>query len=182
MPLGSIVQRFKPQLLSPEFCVQSQCPVSPFPRFPVSFFYCLLSVLISASILPACGRKSLVRPPELAAPESTDDLTLEPDNKGITLRWGRPEKYVDGATMDDLGGFVVLRATQTGQEQASAFTKIATVTVEDRDRFRKAKKFTYTDDQLTTGTLYRYRVQAFTLDGYYSSPSNTVELVWKGGP
>jgi hypothetical protein len=123
-----------------------------------------------------------VRPPELVAPEPIGDLTLETTGKGITLHWSRPQKYVDGSNMDDLGGFVVLRATQNGQGKAAAFSQIATIPIEDRDRFRKAKKFSYTDEQLTPGTLYRYRVQAFTLDGYYSSPSNTVEVVWQGGP
>jgi predicted RNase H-like nuclease len=83
--------------------------------------------------------------------------------------------------MDDLGGFVVLRATQSGPGTSEVFTPLATVQVEDRDRFRKAKRFDYSDQQLAAGTLYRYRVQAFTLDGYYSPPSNTVELIWKGG-
>lgn len=145
----------------------------------------LLSVSISiffASVFAACGRKTPVRPPELVAPEPIGDLTLEAADKGIRLHWGRPQKYVDGSNMDDLGGFVVLRATQNGQGKAGAFSQVATIPVEDRDRFRKAKRFSYTDEQPTAGTLYRYRVQAFTLDGYYSSPSNTVELVWKGGP
>jgi hypothetical protein len=83
--------------------------------------------------------------------------------------------------MDDLGSFAILRATQDAQGNISTFTKVATIPIEDRDRFRKTKKFTYTDTQLTAGTLYRYRVQAFTLDGYASDPSNTVELVWKEG-
>jgi len=137
---------------------------------------------VSLSIFPACGRKTDVRPPELVAPEPVGDLTLEVADKGVRLHWGRPQKYVDGSSMDDLGGFAVLRATQDGQGKVGAFSQVATIPVDDRDRFRKAKRFTYTDEQLTAGTLYRYRVQAFTLDGYYSSPSNTVELVWKGGP
>jgi hypothetical protein len=147
-------------------------------------FCFLLSVSISVSIffLSACGRKTDVRPPELVAPEPVGDLTLEATDKTIQLHWGRPQKYVDGSNMDDLGGFVVLRATENGQGKAGAFSRVATVPVEDRDRFHKAKKFSYTDEQLTTGTLYRYRVQVFTLDGYYSSPSNTVELAWQGGP
>jgi hypothetical protein len=115
------------------------------------------------------------------APEPVGDLTLETKDKTIQLHWGRPRRYVDGGNMDDLGGFVVLRAAQNGEGKAETFSRIATVPVEDRDRFRQAKKFSYTDEQLTAGTLYRYRVQAFTLDGYYSSPSNTVELVWQGG-
>ncbi len=142
----------------------------------------LLSVSLSLSVFSACGRKTPVRPPELVAPEPIRDLTLEVDSNAIKLHWGRPQKYVDGSNMDDLGGFVVLRAVQNGQGTVGSFSQVAAVPVEDRDRFRKAKKFSYTDEQLTAGILYRYRVQAFTLDGYYSSPSNTVELVWKGGP
>jgi hypothetical protein len=138
-------------------------------------------LFLLVTLLPACGRKTAVRPPELVAPEPIADLTVEVQDTGILLRWGRPQKYVDGSEMDDLDGFVVLRATANGQSQVDSFTQVATVAVEDRDRFRKARKFSYTDEQLTVGTLYRYRVQAFTLDGYYSNPSNTVELVWKGG-
>lgn len=142
----------------------------------------LLPTFVSLSVFSACGRKTPVRPPELVAPEPIGDLTLEVADKGARLHWGRPQKYVDGSNMDDLGGFAVLRATQDGQGKVGAFSQVATIPVEDRDRFRKAKRFSYTDEQVTAGTLYRYRVQAFTLDGYYSSPSNTAELVWKGGP
>jgi len=78
-----------------------------------------------------------------------------------------------------LAGFVVLRAVQDPQGKESEFSQITTIPVEDRDRFRKNKKFSYTDEQLTAGSLYRYRVLAFTLDGYYGKASNTVELVWK---
>jgi hypothetical protein len=54
--------------------------------------------------------------------------------------------------------------------------------VDDRERFRKTKSFSYKDEQLTIGSLYRYRVLAFTLDGYQGEPSNTVEIVWQGQP
>jgi hypothetical protein len=155
--------------------------VSPCRRVAVSFLCSFSCLLFSATFLPACGRKTAVRPPELVAPEPIVDLAAEVQNTGVRLRWGRPQQYVDGSDMDDLGGFVVLRAAQNGQGNAESFTQVATVPIEDRDRFRKAKKFSYTDEQLAIGTRYRYRVQAFTLDGYYSSPSNTVELVWQGG-
>ncbi len=179
------VQSAKSKVQSPKSKVQS--PKS-WGRGFKKFFCVLCSLfavtctLFSVTFLSACGRKTPVRPPELVAPESVDDLTLAVEGKGIKLLWGRPQKYVDGSDMEDLAGFVVLRATQNDQGEADSFTQVATVTVDDRDRFRKAKKFSYTDEQLTAGTLYRYRVQVFTLDGYYSSPSNTVELVWKGGP
>lgn len=133
-------------------------------------------------LLSACGRKTAVRPPELVAPEPVRNLTLAVEDNTVQLRWERPQRYMDGSEMDDLGGFIVLRAAQKGEETPAPFMQIAVVPVEDRDRFRQAKRFSYTDTQLTPGTLYRYRVQAFTLDGHYSRPSNTVELVWQGGP
>ncbi|NOT53508.1 MAG: hypothetical protein HOP18_02780 [Deltaproteobacteria bacterium] len=143
--------------------------------------FAAVCVLVFAIVLPACGKKTPVRPPELVLPEPTGDLTLEIEKGGVVLRWGRTHRYVDGSEMDDLSGFVVMRATQDAQGQTSPFSKVATIPVEDRDRFRKAKKFTYTDTQLVPGTLYRYRVQSLTADGYESDLSNTAELVWKGG-
>jgi len=142
----------------------------------------VICTLFPVTFLPACGKKTPVRPPMFVLPEPTGDLTLDIEKGSVVLRWGRPQEYVDGNELDDLGGFNVLRATQDAQGKTSAFAKVATIPVEDRDRFRKAKKFNYTDTQLTVGTLYRYRVQAFTTDGYSSDPSNTVELVWKGNP
>lgn len=152
-------------------------------RFPflVSRFSFLAFFSASLLILSACGRKTTVRPPELVAPESVNDLTLEMQPKGVVLRWGRTDSSVDGEKLDDLAGFVVLRAKQDEQGKTEDFTKIATIPVEDRDRFRKNKKFSYTDEQMTVGSLYRYRVLAFTLDGYYGGTSNTVELIWRGG-
>ena len=162
----------------------TKSPSATFERSVVRFFL----FPIACSLLPvallslsACGRKTPVRPPELVAPEPINDLVLEIEKNGVKLRWGRTEKTVDGSELDDLGGFVVLRASQDTQGKTSSFVQLATIPVEDRDRFRKAKKFTYTDEQLMVGTLYRYRVEAFTLDGYYSTPSNTVELIWQGG-
>lgn len=154
----------------------------PFSRFFLCFpLLALLFVSISVSFFVGCGQKTTVRPPELVAPAAVNDLTLEMQPKGVLLRWGRMDESVDGEKLDDLVGFVVLRAKQDEQGKTGDFTKIATIPVDDRDRFRKNKKFTYTDEQMTVGSLYRYRVLAFTLDGYYGSASNTVEIVWKGG-
>jgi hypothetical protein len=149
--------------------------------FSVSFLYLFASVSFLCLCLPACGKKTPVRPPAFVLPEPTGDLTLDIAKSSVVLRWGRPQEYVDGSEMEDLSGFVVFRATQDVQGKTSPFAKIATIPVEDRDRFRKTKRFTYTDTQLTAGTLYRYRVQSLTADGYESELSNTVELVWKGG-
>jgi hypothetical protein len=143
----------------------------------LSFLGVLGGMMIFVS---GCGHKTLVRPPSLVAPEPIGDLALKIKDHGVTLNWTRPQRYMDGSEMDDLGGFVVLRATRYG-DVAQAFSRIALIPVEDRDRFRQAKKFNYTDEPLSAGILYRYRVRAVTLDGYLGNLSNTVELVWQDG-
>jgi hypothetical protein len=131
---------------------------------------------------PACGRKTLVRPPELIVPKTINDLTLEIQKKGVTLHWDRVQKRAGGENLDDLSGFAILRATQDAQGKVGDFSQIATIPVDDRERFRKHKRFSYTNEQLTVGVLYRYRVVALTLDGYQSEASNTAEIVWQGKP
>lgn len=168
------------------------CPLLAFPRasasprlysafrLPPFVLLVLLSVSISVPLLAGCGKKTIVRPPELVAPEAINDLALEVKGQGVVLRWGRTQETVGGDDLADLGGFVILRAVQDDQGKGGDFIRLATLPVTDRERFRKNKKFSYTDEQLTVGTLYRYRVLAVTLDGYQGGASNTVELVWKG--
>ena len=139
---------------------------------------CLLGSGVLFLLVSACGHKTDIRPPSLVAPEAIGDLALTIEERGVTLRWGRPQRYADGSQMDDLGGFVVLRAQRDGADR-QPFTRLALIPVEDRDRFQQEKKFSYTDEPLTAGTLYRYRVLAVTLDGYLGNVSNTVELVWQ---
>jgi hypothetical protein len=166
--------------LLPRFILLLRFPDSPIPQFASRLpFLILFSVSLSAAFLAGCGRKTIVRPPELVAPKPVNDLTLETKEKAIVLHWGRVQNTVGGENLDELGGFVILRATEDAEGKTSEFSQVATIPVEDRDRFRKNKKFSYTDDQLTVGALYRYRVLAFTLDGYYGGASNTVEIVWK---
>lgn len=136
---------------------------------------------LSVCLVAACGHKTAVYPPEFVAPQAIEDLRLTASDNGIELRWGRPETYADGRSMDDLGGFVVLRAAQPKDGSLGEFSPLVTIPLEDRDRFRQTRRFRFTDEQLRAGTRYQYRIQAFTLDGDYSIPSNMVQYVWQAG-
>jgi hypothetical protein len=74
--------------------------------------------------------------------------------------------------MSDLGGFMVERATG----DALSYQRIAELTVTDRDRFRQIKRFKHLDRDVTLGVAYRYRVVSFTVDRYFSAPSNAVTI------
>jgi predicted small lipoprotein YifL len=131
-------------------------------------------VLVLAALLPGCGRKAPPRPPEDVLPRPIPDLGASNVADGIRLSWGRPSLYADGTRMTDLAGFVIERAV--GTEARTAFTRLDTVEVSDRDRFRQIKSFQYVDHDTAAGTTYQYRVVSFTLDRYFSSPSNSVTV------
>jgi hypothetical protein len=133
----------------------------------------LLVGLALALAIPACGRKTMPKPPQYVAPKPVGELSLATQSTGILVRWSRPTEYVDGSSMEDLGGFVVER-----NRYNSPFEEIARVPVTDRGRFQKAKRFDYLDTQLLPGATYHYRIVAFTTDRYFSSPSDAAEITW----
>jgi predicted small lipoprotein YifL len=132
--------------------------------------FCLLPFSVTG-----CGRKGPPRAPEDVLPKTITDLTAAAAPDGIQLFWSRPGSYTDGSRMTDLGGFVVERAT--GSDPSSRFQRLSVLQVGDRDRFRQIKRFRHVDLETVAGTQYRYRVVSFTLDRYFSAPSNVVAIV-----
>ena len=123
-------------------------------------------------VLTHCGRKTDVRPPELVAPEVVESVKAENVTEGISVSWRRPQKYVDGSRMTDLGGFRIERS-RDGEPFAAWQEK----TVDDRERFRKTRRFRILDTDVEMGHEYRYRVRAFTLDDDVSADSNVAAVV-----
>jgi hypothetical protein len=144
-------------------------PSMPRPRLTLAVAFALLAAI------GACGRKTMPKPPQYVAPKVVEELSLVTQSNGILVRWSRPTEYVDGTTMEDLGGFVVER-----NRYNSKFEEVARVPVTDQGRFQKAKRFDYLDTQLLPGATYHYRIVAFTTDRYFSSPSDAAEITWNG--
>jgi hypothetical protein len=131
-----------------------------------------LALLAGALLTPGCGRKTPVRPPEFVAPAAITDLAAANAVAGIDLSWRRPHQTADGKALLDLDAFVVERALP-----GLPFAFLTRVQVSDRDRIRQQKRFTFVDTTAETGEDYRYRVLAVTEDGYFSAPSNVVDIV-----
>jgi len=131
-------------------------------------------VVLAAALAAGCGRKGPLRAPEDVQPAIISDLSASDTAAGIQLSWSRPRFYVDGERMSDLGGFTVERAV--GSPAEMPFAPLARFEVSDRDRFRQISTFSHLDSDTTVGTLYRYRVVSFTVDGYVSAPSNVVTV------
>lgn len=135
-------------------------------------------VLVAALAAVACGVRSAPFPPELVQPEAPTALIARSAPDGVHLTWERPTKYTGGKHMRDLGGFEIERATGA---DALEFTRVGAVELTDQTRFRQERKITWTDTDAAKGTTYRYRVVAFTLDGYRSAPAGPLTIEHKPG-
>jgi hypothetical protein len=128
-------------------------------------------------LLPACGRKTPVRPGEFVAPAAISGLAASNVAKGVALSWERPRRSADGEHLSDLDGFVIERALP-----GLPFAFLTRVQVPDRDKLRQQKRFTFVDETALMGEAYRYRVLGATFDGYFSAPSNIVDIVRQAPP
>jgi hypothetical protein len=126
--------------------------------------------LVSLTLI-ACGLKADPRGADQVRPKTITSLVGALAADGVHLAWQRPATYVNGQRMDDIGGFLVFRGLPAQQAE-----QIAEVAVADRDRFRPEKKFEYVDKQAAKGQTYYYRVITYTLDKYFSGPSNQVSV------
>lgn len=134
-------------------------------------------VLVAAG----CGKKGDPRAPEFAVPEPIRDLKAQAESRGITLTWTRPTRYVGGRELRDLAAFVVFRGevSKNCPDCPAPYRELATLSVEDQEKFIKKRDLRFVDAELTPQTIYRYRVFSQLTDGSLSDPSNEVEVAWR---
>lgn len=148
--------------------------------FGPRLFYGLLPVALCLFVA-GCGSKGPLRAPEGAVPEKIQDLRGKAGKQGIDLTWPRPTRYVDGKELNDLVSFLIFRKeiAKNCPECPAPFRQLATVDVEDQQKFMKRKQFGYVDQAVQPQTVYRYRVISKIADGTLSEPSNEVEVAWR---
>lgn len=125
-----------------------------------------------ALVVSGCGRKAPPLAPELVQPEPPETLAATATPEGVRLTWLRPRRYSGGQRMNDLGGFVIERAS--GEDEPLRFVEIGRLELDDQTRFRQERRLEWVDRQVTPDTRYRYRLTAYTLDGYRSPPAGPV--------
>ncbi len=134
-------------------------------------------LLLAVVIAGACGHKTMPLAPELVQPEAPSQVVAASAPEGIRLTWQRPDRYTGGKQMNDLGGFVIERATGGGAPYT--FTRVGDVQLDDRGRFRKERRLSWTDTSAVPGETYVYRVTAVTTDDYTSAPGGPVKILYQ---
>jgi hypothetical protein len=134
--------------------------------------------LMLVFLSPGCGKKGDLRAPELATPRVIENLRASQAPNGVALTWSKPTQYVDGRPLTDLASFVIFRKdiSPTCVDCPVPYRPLATVDVEDQERFVKQKQYGYVDEDVQDKMPYRYRVSSQLKDGSLSEPSNEVEI------
>jgi hypothetical protein len=134
-----------------------------------------VTLAIACGLLAACGKKTMLLPPEAVKPSPPAALDASSAKDGVLLTWRRPTQYTGGAHMSDLGGFEIERAPADGP---GGFANVGRIELDDQKRFRPQRDITWTDTTAVPGARYRYRVISFTLDGYESVASGTATVLF----
>ena len=129
--------------------------------------------LLALALVAGCGRVGSPRPPEYVIPQSPASVTVENTAEGVKISWKRPKEYVGGDALDDLAGFRVQRICRSDATR----TMVATVPVDDQQRFRKTAAFSTVDADAPAGETCRYQVIAFTFDEYTSAPAESEDFI-----
>ena len=136
-------------------------------------------VLVAALAVVACGVRTRPLAPELVQPAPASAVVAASTVDGVKLTWRRPTQYSSGKHMRDLGGFEIERADGV---DGIEFARVGTVELSDQTRFRQERTMQWTDTSAAAGTTYRYRVVAYTLDGYRSRPAGPVTIEHRPPP
>jgi hypothetical protein len=136
------------------------------------------ALVLVALTVAACGVRNKPLPPELVQPTPPSDLVAKSMPEGMQLTWKRPTTYTSGQHMRDLAGFDIERAN--GPDGID-YAQVGFFELTDQTRFRQERLMTWFDTSAVAGSSYRYRVIATTLDGYRSTPSESVAIEYRPG-
>jgi hypothetical protein len=165
--------------------------------------FVLLSIL-GVTII-GCGRYAPVIAPELTAPNVVKYQPFVPNSKGVSLTWIAPQQDRQGKKLKKLDGFRIYRREIPMNRQArndydnefKVIGVVADTTVAERVRRQKEQRavlksgrqvrlsqedlsVSFLDANVTTGSLYLYKVTPFNSLAAEGLATSFVEVLYDG--
>ena len=140
---------------------------------------------IVGCLVASCGVKAPPLPPEFVVPKKIDDLKVKKEDGGVLLKWTKPKENTDDSTLDDLLGFRVFRKDIPDEDIdcppcSGEFEEIYDFTLVAPGRANIKGDTIYLEDlSLSSGITYIYMVVSRNSGGFYSDPSNTIEVYFQ---
>ena len=143
-------------------------------------------VLSLLALLPGCGRKTALIPPQELVPVAINDLRYRLDENGATLVWTYPAQLRNGDELFFIENFEVLRAVIPEEQFCEGCPVPFEEPVEIAGGYLPAsgssRTAEYADEHLQNGYRYLFKVRSRAEGWYWSSDSNVISFTWKPPP
>jgi hypothetical protein len=154
------------------------------------FFSCrsltAVIILLALTLLPGCGRKTVLVPPQKLVPVTISDLRYFLDESGVSLKWTYPAKMENGDELHAIESFEVLRAGFPEEEYCQGcpiqFAEPVSVDGGALPATGESRTATYIEADLQDGYRYLYKVRSRAGWWYPSSDSNIISFTWRTPP
>lgn len=136
-------------------------------------------LLTALLLLPACGKKGALIPPEALVPAAVRDLSVQQSGEALRISWSAPSKEKGGRPLRDLAGFTLFKRIIAGDGTdcaacPDAWNLLATIDADNPGAVQKsgATFITY-DKETPIGTTCQFRMVASSKSGGFSSPATS---------
>jgi len=138
------------------------------------------------ALLPGCGRKTALVPPQKLVPEAINDLRYVLYENGASLKWSYPAKMENGDTLQAIESFELYRAEMPEEKYCEGcpvrFEEPEEIAGGRLPASGEGRTAVYTELNLQHGYRYLYKVRSRAGWWYPSSDSNIVTFVWHVPP
>ena len=145
-----------------------------------------IMLLLALTIMPACGKKTALVPPQDLAPAAINDLHFFLNENGVSLKWTYPVKMVNGDALSAIESFEILRTEIPEEEYCEGcpvrFEKQALIDGGPIPASGQTKTAAYKEADLQNGYRYLYKVRSQAGRWYPSSDSNIISFTWRSPP
>ena len=143
-------------------------------------------ILLALTLMPGCGRKTVLIPPQKLVPVAISDLHYFLDESGVSLEWTYPEKMENGDELQAVESFEILRAEILKEDYCEGcpvqFNRQVSVDGGPLPETGESRTTAYKDTDLQDGYRYLYKVRSLAGRWYASGDSNIISFIWEPSP
>ena len=148
--------------------------------------FTVVTVLLFIALLPGCGRKTALIPPQKLVPLAINDLRYFLDENGVTLKWSYPSAMENGDELQGIESFEVQRAVISEAEYCDGcpvqYEEPLEIEGGSLPESGETRTAVFTDAYPQNGKRYFYKVRSRAGWWYPSRDSNIVFFVWRQPP
>lgn len=164
----------------------------------------LVTFIVGAVVLSACGRYMPPVSPEMRAPKAVENLVVIPSESGVAFSWTSPEQDRRGKELNNIEGYSIERKeiAQRGDETNPSvrfddFGFVSDTHIVKREELRKEAreagkigrnikapseltKFSFTDRTPKVGVTYIYQIVPKNNGGVEGQVGQVVKIAFQG--